>query len=58
VQGADRVTVAVTVFALLELHKQGELTWEQDEPFGEVTVHADRPAATSPPVRAPLAVAR
>jgi segregation and condensation protein A len=37
---ADRVTVAVTVYALLELYKQGELTWAQDEPFGEVTVQA------------------
>ncbi len=37
---ADRVTVAVTVFALLELYKQGELVWTQDEPFGEITVQA------------------
>jgi segregation and condensation protein A len=37
---ADRVTVAVTLFALLELYKQGELTWTQDEPFGEVTIEA------------------
>ena len=27
---ADRVTVAVTLFALLELYKQGELTWTQE----------------------------
>ena len=27
---ADRVTVAVTLFAVLELYKQGELTWNQD----------------------------
>jgi segregation and condensation protein A len=37
---SDRVTVAVTVYALLELYKQGELTWAQEEPFGEVTVRA------------------
>ncbi|HET9719730.1 MAG TPA: ScpA family protein [Solirubrobacteraceae bacterium] len=37
---ADRVTVAVTLFALLELYKQGELTWSQDEPFGEIQVQA------------------
>jgi segregation and condensation protein A len=37
---ADRVTVAVTLFALLELYKQGELTWEQDEPFGEIEIAA------------------
>jgi segregation and condensation protein A len=40
VASADRVTVAVTVFALLELYKQGELVWTQDEPFGEITVQA------------------
>jgi segregation and condensation protein A len=38
VQHADRVTVAVTVYALLELYKQGELTWRQEEPFGEITI--------------------
>ena len=38
VRAADRVTVAVTLFALLELYKQGEATWTQDEPFGEITV--------------------
>jgi segregation and condensation protein A len=37
---ADRVTVAVTLFALLELYKQGELTWSQDEPFGEITIES------------------
>ncbi len=40
VASADRVTVAVTLFALLELYKQGEVTWEQPEPFGEITVTA------------------
>jgi segregation and condensation protein A len=37
---ADRVTVAVTIWALLELYKRGEATWEQDEPFAEITVAA------------------
>jgi len=37
---ADRVTVAVTLYALLELHKQGELTWTQDEPFGDIVIAA------------------
>jgi segregation and condensation protein A len=37
---ADRVTVAVTLFALLELYKQGEATWSQGEPFGEILVEA------------------
>ena len=40
VQGADRVTVAVTLFALLELYKRGEASWEQAEPFGPITVGA------------------
>jgi segregation and condensation protein A len=40
VQGADRMTVAVTLFALLELYKRGEATWEQQESFGEIAVHA------------------
>ena len=38
VRGADRVTVAVTLFALLELYKQGEATWTQAEPFGEIAI--------------------
>jgi segregation and condensation protein A len=38
---ADRVTVAVTLYALLELYKQGEVSWTQDEPFGEITISAD-----------------
>src|SRR5206468_6833277 len=38
VEGADRVTVAVTVWALLELYKRGEADWAQDEPFGAITV--------------------
>ncbi|HWM07977.1 MAG TPA: ScpA family protein [Solirubrobacteraceae bacterium] len=39
VEGADRVTVAVTLFALLELYKGGEAAWEQAEPFGPITVN-------------------
>jgi segregation and condensation protein A len=49
--GADRMTVAVTIFALLELYKRGEAAWQQDEPFGPITVRADRPAA-GPPIGA------
>jgi segregation and condensation protein A len=45
VEGADRVTVAVTVWALLELYKRGEAAWEQDEPFGPITIHATEPGA-------------
>jgi segregation and condensation protein A len=44
VKGADRVTVCVTLFALLELYKQGEAVWDQEEPFGEITI---TPAAPS-----------
>ncbi len=43
VQGADRMTVAVTLFALLELYKRGEANWDQEECFGEIAVRA--PAA-------------
>jgi segregation and condensation protein A len=42
---ADRVTVAVTLYALLELYKQGELTWTQTEPFGDITVEAPSQAS-------------
>ena len=47
VRGADRVTVAVTLFALLELYKQGEATWAQPEPFGAITVEAREDAPAS-----------
>ncbi len=40
VRGADRMTVAVTLFALLELYKRGEADWRQPESFGEVTIEA------------------
>ena len=40
VAGADRLTEAVTLFALLELHKSGEATWEQERPFGPITITA------------------
>jgi segregation and condensation protein A len=38
VEGADRLTEAVTLFALLELYKAGEAKWEQEVPFGPITV--------------------
>ena len=44
VRGADRVTVAVTLFALLEMYKQGEATWTQPAAFGEIAIQP----ATSP----------
>ncbi|MBI5103512.1 MAG: segregation/condensation protein A [Solirubrobacterales bacterium] len=46
VRGADRVTVCVTLFALLELYKQGEAVWEQEVPFGPIEIVArEREAA-------------
>ncbi|MGI8713332.1 MAG: segregation and condensation protein A [Solirubrobacteraceae bacterium] len=44
---ADRVTVAVTLYALLELYTQGEATWTQAEPFAEIEVSglSARPSA-------------
>ncbi len=45
VEGADRVTVAVTLFALLELHKRGEASWSQGEPFGPIEIRAQGAAA-------------
>ena len=38
VRGADRVTVCITLFALLEMYKQGEATWDQPEPFGTIAI--------------------
>jgi segregation and condensation protein A len=40
---ADRVTVAVTLYALLELYKQGELTWSQEQPFAQIMIESLRP---------------
>ncbi len=34
----DKLTQAVTLFALLELHKRGEATWEQSEVFGPIAI--------------------
>ena len=38
VAGADRMTVAVTLFAVLELYKQGEARWAQEVPFGPIEI--------------------
>ncbi len=38
VRGQDRMTQAVTLFALLELYKGGELAWRQDRPFGPISI--------------------
>ncbi len=44
VKGADRLTEAVTLFALLELYKAGEADWRQAEAFGPITVTASTSA--------------
>jgi segregation and condensation protein A len=36
--GEDRLTQAVTIFALLDLYSRGEVTWEQKENFGPIRV--------------------
>jgi segregation and condensation protein A len=36
----DRLTQAVTLFALLEMHKRGEATWRQSDTFGSITIEA------------------
>jgi segregation and condensation protein A len=36
--GEDRLTQAVTLFALLELYRKGEVTWEQSKPFGPIEI--------------------
>jgi segregation and condensation protein A len=42
--GEDRLTQAVTVFAMLELYRKGEVTWEQDTCFGPIRVKKAPPA--------------
>jgi len=37
---SDRMTEAVTLFALLELYKSGELVWRQRENFGPIEIMA------------------
>jgi segregation and condensation protein A len=51
VRGADRMTVAVTLFALLELYKRGEADWQQGESFGEIAVHSPEPASPAAAVQ-------
>ena len=36
----DRLTQAVTLFALLEMHKRGEATWSQKQTFGPIEVQS------------------
>jgi segregation and condensation protein A len=55
VRGADRMTVAVTLFALLELYKRGEADWEQGQNFGEIAVRASARAPVASLASAPRA---
>jgi segregation and condensation protein A len=43
----DRLTQAVTLFALLEMHKNGEATWEQRQLFGPIEI-SSQPSVRSP----------
>ena len=38
----DRLTQAVTLFALLEMHKRGEATWTQKKLFGPIEVEVTK----------------
>jgi segregation and condensation protein A len=38
--GEDRLTQAVTLFALLELYRKGEVTWKQKEPLGPIEIRS------------------
>lgn len=40
--GEDRLTQAVTIFALLEMHKNGEATWSQRDNFGPIAISGAR----------------
>ena len=42
----DRLTQAVTLFALLEMHKRGEASWDQRELFGPITIRTGPGAVT------------
>ena len=44
----DRLTQAVTLFALLEMHKRGEATWTQKKTFGEITIETTAADSSAP----------
>jgi len=45
--GEDRLTQAVTLFALLEMHKRGEASWKQADTFGAIEITPGEMPATS-----------
>jgi segregation and condensation protein A len=47
----DRLTQAVTLFALLEMHKRGEATWTQRRTFGPIEVTNESAAIERAPRR-------
>jgi len=44
--GEDKLTQAVTIFALLEMYKRGEATWDQKDLFGPIAIAATGAATT------------
>ncbi|HEX2468382.1 MAG TPA: segregation/condensation protein A [Solirubrobacterales bacterium] len=46
----DRLTQAVTLFALLEMHKRGEATWNQKQTFGPIEITTPTTSSASRPV--------
>jgi segregation and condensation protein A len=42
----DRLTQAVTIFALLEMHKRGEATWDQQRLFGPIRISGQSPVTS------------
>jgi segregation and condensation protein A len=46
----DKLTQAVTLFALLELHKQGEATWTQKDVFSPIQITPATSSASRPGV--------
>ncbi len=42
----DRMTQAVTLFALLELYKKGEASWKQSKPFAEIMINSSAAQAS------------
>ncbi|MEX2107472.1 MAG: ScpA family protein [Solirubrobacterales bacterium] len=43
--GEDRLTQAVTLFALLELYRKGEVTWKQGKPLGPIEIRKSEAGA-------------
>ncbi|HKT82942.1 MAG TPA: chromosome segregation protein ScpA, partial [Solirubrobacterales bacterium] len=41
----DRLTQAVTLFALLDMYRKGEATWEQSKPFGPIEIRKKETSA-------------